>query len=141
VRLVLDTNIVVSALLWRGTPYRLLEEIRQRAGVQLFSSTPLLEELADVLGRPTAARRLAAAGRSALDVLTDYTETVDLVSPVTIDPVIIGDPDDDVVLATAIAAQAHFIVSGDRDLLSLSTYQGIEIVNAMHILTLVTKLP
>jgi uncharacterized protein len=121
VRLVLDTNIVVSALLWRGTPYRLLEEIRQRAGVQLFSSTPLLEELADVLGRPTAARRLAAAGRSALDVLTDYTETVDLVSPVTIDPVIIGDPDDDVVLATAIAAQAHFIVSGDRDLLSLST--------------------
>ena len=48
-RIVLDTNVVLSALLWRGTPYRLLEAFRQRSDVQLVSSATLLEELADVL--------------------------------------------------------------------------------------------
>jgi len=53
-RIVLDTNVVMSALLWRGTPYRLLAAIRQRPSAQLFSSTALLEELADVrVGRAT----------------------------------------------------------------------------------------
>ncbi len=56
-RLVLDTNVVLSALLWRGTPYRLLDALRQSAPtVQLYSSMPLLEELADVLGRAPVVR-------------------------------------------------------------------------------------
>lgn len=58
-RLVLDTNVVLSALLWRGTPYRLLEAIRQQPRRQIYSSTTLLEELADVLTRPSATWRLA----------------------------------------------------------------------------------
>lgn len=41
-RIVLDTNVALSALLWRGTPYRLLEAIRQRGDVQLISSAALL---------------------------------------------------------------------------------------------------
>ncbi len=61
-RNVLDTNVALSALLWRGTPHRLLEAIRQRSDVQLVSSGPLLEELADVLTRPAAARRLEPTG-------------------------------------------------------------------------------
>lgn len=44
-RIVLDTNVVMSALLWRGSPHRLLETIRQRARLQLYSSPVLLEEL------------------------------------------------------------------------------------------------
>lgn len=47
-RIVLDTNMALSALLWRGTPYQLLEAIRQRGDVQFVSSAALLEELADV---------------------------------------------------------------------------------------------
>lgn len=50
-RIVLDTNVVMSALLWRGPPYRLLEAIRQNARLQLYSSPVLLEELTDVLTR------------------------------------------------------------------------------------------
>lgn len=59
VRVVLDTNVVMSALLWRGTPPQLLEAIRQRPSAQLCSSAALLEELADVLTRPSVTRRLA----------------------------------------------------------------------------------
>jgi uncharacterized protein len=47
VRIVLDTNVVLSALLWRGAPYRLLDAIGQRSSTQLYSSTALLEELTD----------------------------------------------------------------------------------------------
>jgi hypothetical protein len=47
-------------LLWRGTPYRLLEAIRQRGDVQLISSAALLEELADVLTRALTSARIAA---------------------------------------------------------------------------------
>ena len=63
-RIVLDTNVVLSALLWRGTPRHLLGAIGQRPSIQLYSSTALLEELADVLTRPSATKRLALIGRS-----------------------------------------------------------------------------
>ena len=62
-RIVLDTNVVLSALLWRGTPHHLLVTIGQRSSIQLYSSTALLEELADVLTRPSATKRLALIGR------------------------------------------------------------------------------
>ena len=48
VRIVLDTNVALSALLWRGTPYRLLQSVRRQTRVWLFTSPILLEELADV---------------------------------------------------------------------------------------------
>lgn len=55
-RIVLDTNVVLSALLWRGTPHHLLATIGHCASVQLYSSTALLEELADVLTRVSATK-------------------------------------------------------------------------------------
>ena len=58
-RIVLDTNVALSALQWRGKPYRLLEAIRQRSDMRLFSSPALLEELADVLGRASPTKQLA----------------------------------------------------------------------------------
>ena len=71
-RIVLDTNAVISALLWRGTPYRLLETIHRQAGSQFYSSSALLEELADVVSRPAFITRLAAIGKTAPQILTDY---------------------------------------------------------------------
>lgn len=47
-RIVLDTNVVVSALLWRGKPFQLLQATLERPDLQLFASATLLEELADV---------------------------------------------------------------------------------------------
>jgi putative PIN family toxin of toxin-antitoxin system len=76
VRIVLDTNIVLSALLWQGTPYHLLAAIREQPGVQLYSSPVLLDELADVLTRASAAKRLALIGKSAREVLAEAVETL-----------------------------------------------------------------
>ena len=86
-RIVLDTNVVLSALLWRGTPpgtpYRLLEAIQQRSSTQLYSSTALLEELTDVLTRPSATKRLALIEMTAATVLADYVEVIELIAPTT----------------------------------------------------------
>jgi len=131
VRIVLDTNVVLSALLWRGTPHHSLATIGQRSSILLYSSTALLEELADVLTRPSATKRLALIGRSAREVLADFVEAIELVEPASVPRMVVGDVDDDQVIAAAIAARADLIVSGDRKhLLPLGSHQGIDIVDA-----------
>ncbi len=129
-RVVLDTNVVTSALLWRGTPYQLLQAIRQSPSIQLYTSAELLEELADVLSRPSLAGRLAVIGRSAEDVLLDYISVVQIAEAPLLAQPVCRDPDDDAVLALGIAAQAELIVSGDKDLLVLVQHEGIPVVTA-----------
>ena len=128
VRIVLDSNVVVSALLWRGTPHRLREAIRQHSGTQLFTSAALLDELARVLARPFAAKRLTLIGTNARTLIPDYALAADVVTPRAVPSVIAADPDDDHVIAAAIAAEADLIVSGDRHLLALGTHHGMPIV-------------
>jgi putative PIN family toxin of toxin-antitoxin system len=130
VRIVLDTNVVLSGLLWGGTPYRLLEAIRQHPGIRLYTSPPLLEELAEVLMRPSPTKRMALIGKTAQSVMADYIQIVEYVEPIDTPAVVTRDPDDDHVLAAAVAAQADAIVSGDDDLLSLGAHQGIPILTA-----------
>lgn len=131
-RIVLDTNVVLSALLWRGTPFQLLTAIRQQPGVQLNSSTALLDELADALTRPSATKRLAAIGKTARDVLSDYVEAVELVEPTTFPRLVPADPDDDQAIAAALTAHADPIVSGDSDLLGIASFESIAIVTAVQ---------
>lgn len=130
VRIVLDTNLVFSALLWRGTTHRLLSALRDHPAALLCSSSALLEELSDVLTRPAATKQLALIGKSALDVLADYLAIIELVESQPLSTPVSRDPDHDQVLACALAAHATLIVSGDRDLLTLGTFQNIPIVTA-----------
>ena len=129
-RIVLDTNVALSALLWRGKPYQLLEAIRQRSDIRLFSSPTLLAELADVLSRPSPTKQLAVIGRSARAVLADYIAVVEIVEPLNVPRVVPTDADDDHVIAAAVTANATLIVSGDSDLLRLGSHQGIDILSA-----------
>lgn len=134
-RIVLDTNVVLSALLWRGTPYHLLATIKRQSRIQLYTSTVLIEELADVLTRPSAGKRLALIGKTASEILSDYVEAIELVEPVNVPRIIVGDVDDDQVIAVAVEAGVELVVSGDRrHLLSLGSYQGISIVDAAEAL-------
>jgi putative PIN family toxin of toxin-antitoxin system len=138
--MVLDTNLVLSALLWGGTPHHLLAGIGQQSRIQLYSSTALLEELAGVLRRPPATKRLELIGKTARQVLADYVETIELVEPASVPRVVAGDVDDDQVIAAAVAARADLIVSGDRKhLLPLGSHQGIAIVDAAEALRRITN--
>lgn len=136
-RIVLDTNVALSALLWHGTPYRLLQAIRREQGAQLFASAALLTELGEVLTRRACVKRLAIVGRAAHEVLADYSDAVELVTPLSTPPVVAADRDDDQVIAAAVAAEADLIVSGDRHLLALGSHQSIRILTPAEAIRLI----
>jgi hypothetical protein len=127
-RLVLDTNVVVSALLWNGVPGELLN-CASREDVIFFSSLPLLTELTDVLSRPRFEHRIAASQLSIALLVHFYARLTTLVRPHSV-PRIAPDPDDDVVIGTALAARADFIVTGDRTFLSLGQYEDLRVTSA-----------
>lgn len=108
-------------------PRQLLQAAREKK-LQLYTSTPLLLELTDILGRAKFAHKLAAARLSVDQLIERYALLTTVVHPVTIPPTILDDPDDDQVLACALAAKAELIVSGDRHLLDLKEHQGVRIV-------------
>lgn len=121
-RVVLDTNIVVSGLLWRGTAYRVLEI--GRAQTVLFITSPaLIEELRAVLNRDKFMERYERIDESAYSVLD--SKTTRLVVAATIPLTVVADPSDDLVLACAKAADADYIVTGDPHLLRLGSYEDI----------------
>ena len=119
--------MLVSAFLWEGTPGQLIDLAGEKA-VQLFTSRALIEELAEVLHRKKLAKRVAATGLSADQMIANYRRIATLVTARHLTPRISRDADDDAVLACALAARAHLIVSGDADLLDLKKHQGIPIV-------------
>lgn len=135
---VADTNTIVSGLLWYGNPRQILDAARTGV-ITLATSAPLLAELADVLQRPKFARRLARAKVTAPVLVFGYAALAQLVVPAAIAPVIAADPDDDAVLACALAAQAEVIVSGDSDLPALESYEGIPILTAAQLLAHITS--
>ena len=126
-RVVLDTNVVTSALLWGGTPERLIQAADEE-GLELFTSEALIAELAGILERGKFAIKLAELGSSPADVVARYREIADIIEAAPIEETVLRDPDDAAVLACALAARAEAIVSGDDDLHALGTYQGIPIL-------------
>lgn len=133
VHVVADTNTVVSGLLWHGPPRQVLDAARTGT-MTLSTSASLLAELADVLQRPKFAQRLARANVTPPTLVLGYAALARLVVPAPIGPVVEADPDDDAVLACAVAACAEVIVSGDSDLLALESYEGIPIITAAQLM-------
>jgi putative PIN family toxin of toxin-antitoxin system len=129
VLIVVDTNVLLSGLLWRGTPHRLIELIRGGA-FTLVTSPALLAELSSVIRRPKFQTILGRSGTDPERMLSALRRLAEIVDPAPLPAPVSRDPDDDAVLALAVAAQANLIVSGDADLLILGTHAGIPIVDA-----------
>ena len=118
---VLDTSVWVSALEFGGTPA--LAVFHALAVDQLAVSDFIEREVIRVLtGKFGREPRALQAVLDELLVLTQRVQTHGAVSGVC------RDPNDDVILETAVAAKAEFLVAGDRDLLSLESFQGIAII-------------
>ena len=128
-RVVLDANTLVSAILSpHGPPRRLLDDARAQV-FELCSSPVLMAELLDVVSREKFAQRLAAAGLTPLGIVGEIRRLATMATPTDVPRVVVDDADDDHVLACALTAQADLIVSGDKHLLKLGgQYQGIAIV-------------
>ena len=131
-RVVLDTNILIGALITRDTPPDRLYRAWLRGEVELVTSTAQLAEIADVVARPRLQRFLdldeagaVIANIGARALVLDALPAIDL-SP---------DPDDNRILAAAIVGKADLIVSGDKKhMLALGRAEGIPIVTARQAL-------
>lgn len=122
-RIVLDTNILVSAVIAKGKPRDLLRLAIQRRYL-LVASSETIEEFVQVLQRPKFKMSRNEVVK-AKNVLVKTGKTVNVTSK---RRVIQEDPDDDIFLNTALDGKADYIVSGDPHLLDLSKYKGIKIV-------------
>lgn len=136
-RLVLDTNVVASGLLWNGAPAQLIDAARTD-DIELFTSRVLLAELTRILRRAKFSKAITASELSLDELVLGYAELVTLVTPTEIPLTILRNPDDDHVLSCALAAQAECIVSGDHDLLDFKTFRGIPIVTAAQAIHMIT---
>lgn len=140
IRAVLDTNVVLSGLLWHGAPHALIERVRE--GTLTFISSPaLLAELAEAIARPKFNTILTRSNTSRERSLAEVRELTEVIAPPPLAEPVCRDPDDDAVLALAVAAKADFIVSGDDDLLSLKSFQGIAIVKPAEALRRIEAQP
>jgi uncharacterized protein len=119
VRAVVDTNVLLSGLLWRGTPHVLLEQARAGA-VTLITGPALLAELGEVIRRPKFQTILSRSHTDVGRLLSDLRRLAEIVDPPPLPAPVSRDPDNDVVLALAVASQADLIISGDADLQPLA---------------------
>ncbi len=133
IRAVLDTNIIVSGLLWGGPPGRVFQAARDELFVAILTET-LLSEILRVLSRDKFRTQLAARQMQVESIGQQYRAAAQMVETAEIPPEVIRDPKDVVVLACAVGGKADFIVSGDKDLLTLGTYESIPILTAEQFL-------
>jgi len=136
-KVVFDTNVLVSALIKAGKPRELILKIAE-GKAQLVLSRGILEELLEVTEHPKMGRYVDEDDVIAfLRVLGAIGKMVRVRSKF---KVIKEDPDDDVILRTAKDGRADYIVSGDKHLLSLGEFKGIKILSVDEILKLLKEL-
>lgn len=126
VRYVLDTNLVISALLFKSsTPAKVFRYVLKYG--EVLSSLELLEELNEVLGRDKFSRYITSEERE--EFLESLLERVILIQPGERIQ-LCRDPQDDMVLSLALSGRANYIISGDNDLLVLNPFRDVKIVTA-----------
>lgn len=120
-RVVLDTNVLIAAFIARGVCNELLEHCA--INHELILSNFILDELHDKL-----IHKFDFSSEEAEEVVRLLRSRVVEVVPQPLDKPLSRDPDDDVILGTAITGACDCIVTGDKDLLELQCVQGIEIL-------------
>lgn len=131
-RIVLDTNVLISALAFPGSkPDQVLDSVR-RGQVDLFISPFILSELERVLREKFRfGKRETRARVNAIRSIAHLVQPIERVTAIT------ANDDDNRILECALAAEAEFLVTGDREhLLPLETYREVKIVSPAHFLAL-----
>lgn len=130
-RVVIDTNVLISAIFWTGKPKQLLNQVRL-GRLTFLTSEILLAELREVLTREDKPFKLSA--EEAERVVAGMRDLAEIVEPRQ-RLSICQDEEDNRVLECAVEGRAEWIVTGDRHLLNLKSFQGMPIVTVANFLS------
>ncbi len=129
IKVVLDNNVFISALFWKGAPYQIFRKILG-AAILNFISPQILEELKE---------RLLEKFKLPPEKVKEFLEIIvfnsQIVYPKKKLNIVKKDPEDNKILECALEAKASFIISGDRHLLEIKEYKGIKIISAKEFLS------
>ena len=126
---VLDTNVTISALLWRGAPYRVVLLAKAKV-IQALYCDEMLAELTEKLREKI--RFDESRIHAIIYQIRQYAERVEIAGTLHF---VRDDPDDDKFIECAVVGKASWIISGDQHLLGLSEYQDIHMVTAEDFLS------
>ena len=128
-RAVMDTNVLVSGVLWRGVPFHLLRWAEENSLI-IYTSLDIMAEVYRVVHYPKFQKYIDKQLTSSSEL---FAKIESLCTVVHVEQVVSGvcsDADDEKFLSCALAANVEVLVSGDRHLLNLQQYQFVRIVTA-----------
>lgn len=130
-RIVIDTNVLISAIFWTGKPKQLLNKVRYKKVIYLTSEV-LLDELKDILVRKDKSFKLSEGeAERVVTAIRELGEIVQTHSQVTV----CQDERDNHVIECAIDGGAECIVSGDLHLVELKSFKGVKIITVSDFLS------
>ena len=123
-KIVIDTNVVISGTFFGGYPGRVVEAVAENK-IKACASASITEEYNEIVKEIIDRKQ----GKLKKDLLDLFIANLEIIEPTT-EVQVSRDPDDDKFIECAIDAKALFIVSGDQDLLDIGKYNGVEIITA-----------
>ena len=114
-KIVIDTNVVISGTFFGGAPRRVIESVGKE----------IIEEYEEIVEEMIDRKQ----GHIRRDVLAPFIAGLELIAPKT-KVEVSRDPDDDKFIGCALDAKALYIVSGDKDLLDIGRYENVEMITA-----------
>ena len=142
IRVVLDTNVFVSALLIPDSPPARILELILAGNVRLVISPGIIKELGSVFTYPKLRKSLKKHGVTHEEVAEAILNILRIAAITPGSELVQGaalDPADDMVLSCALEGQADFIISGDQDLIKLDSYKGVKIVPPANFLRIIAE--
>jgi uncharacterized protein len=121
---VLDTNVVLSAILFGGKPRQVFEKALS-GNIQVAISESLVNELLGVLQRP----KFELSAQLVQTIVSEYASISSWIEPSEHFNVVVDDPSDNHIIDCAVAAKADYLITGDKHLLNLGTFKMIRIVS------------
>jgi len=137
-KVVLDTNIWVSAMIWGGMPARIIKTAEENK-IAIITSEEILQEISRTLAYPRLREIYEGTGVSREQLIEAILRVATLVEVKTRVRIIQDDLTDDKFLGCALDGKADFVVSGDEHLLRKEHHQGIHIVSARQFLKLLEE--
>jgi putative PIN family toxin of toxin-antitoxin system len=133
-KVVVDVNVWISGLLWGGVPGKILK-LAKNQRITIVASQKILADIEDTLERPKLQSRKQYCGYTTAYLMTIVQELIQPCVDRLLEVPQLRDPDDAVILASAIVIQAEVIITGDLDLLTLHNFENIPIITPQEFLS------